>query len=229
MQHPWICPKCSNINYAERKDCNRKNCETPRPEDGGERPPRELPGGEWICTACNNLNFASRVICNNKRCQKPNPAKRKPGDWICPKCQNVNWSTRTECNMPSCDAPRPQRELENGNWECSCGNFNYGRRETCNMSSCNETRPEWATEIFGKFNAEQAKLKKRRRSETEEQEMTKKAKVQENGPPGSWVCPCCSNLNYPRREVCNKQGCQAKRPASKVTEINEDNEVISES
>jgi len=228
LQHPWVCPKCCNINYAERKDCNRKNCGNPRPKDGGERPARELPGGEWICLACNNLNYASRVVCNNKRCQKPNPAKRKPGDWICPKCKNVNWGMRTECNMPSCDVKRPQRELDNGSWECSCGNFNFGHREVCNMSSCNETRPESATELFVKFNEEQAKSKKRARSESEEQVMSKKAKIAEDEPAGSWICPSCSNLNYPQREVCNKRNCTVKRPPSKVMEIDEDTEVMSE-
>jgi len=135
---------------------------------------------------------------------------------------------RTECNKPSCHAKRPQRELENGNWECSCGNFNYGYREACNISTCNESRPELATELFVKFKAEQAKLK-RPRSETEKQENTKKAKLQENEPAGSWVCPACANLNYPHREVCNKRSCLAKRPASKATEIDEGNELISDS
>jgi len=227
MQHPWICPKCSNINYAERKDCNRKNCGYPRPEDGGERPARELPGGEWICPACNNLNYASRVICNSKRCQKPNPAKRKLGDWICPKCRNVNWAIRTECNTPSCQTKRPQRELENGNWECGCGNLNFGHREVCNMSSCNETRPDSATELFVEFKEEQGKLKKRPRSETE-QALSKKVKYEEHKPEGSWVCPSCSNLNYPHRDVCNKRNCQVKRPALDATEIEEDSEVISD-
>lgn len=34
-----------------------------------------------------------------------------------------------------------------------------------------------------------------------------------NHPPGSWVCPQCQNINWPKRTVCNKQGCGAARPA----------------
>jgi len=221
MQHPWVCPKCNNVNYAERMVCNRKTCESLRPEDGGERPAQELPSGEWICSSCNNLNFASRVLCNNNRCKKPNFAKRKPGDWICPSCQNVNWGLRTECNMPNCDTKRPARKLENGNWECStCGNLNFGHREVCNITSCQETRPEWATEMFVKFKAEQdVSSQKRQRSESDNQEMSKKAKI-DNSPDGSWICPACSNLNYPQRKVCNKRTCKAPRPVLKDMEEN---------
>jgi len=217
---PWVCPNCTNVNYAERTVCNMKSCGRPRPEDGGQRPAKTLLNGDWICPKCNNVNYAVRVVCNIKTCRTPNPAKRKPGDWICPKCKNVNWGNKTVCNMNDCDAERPERELKNGDWECqSCGNYNFGQREICNWSSCNEKRPDWATEIFNNRDKEEAQedsnQQKRPRSEMEDpQDLQKKTKFSGvHVPDGSWICPECSNLNYPHREVCNKRNCRAPRPS----------------
>jgi len=226
MEGPWICPTCLNMNYADRKYCNKQNCARPRPEDGGYRPARELPNGDWICPECSNINFSTRVVCNIKSCRTPNPAKRKPGDWICPECKNVNWGNKTVCNMTNCHAKKPPREVKNGEWECpACGNFNFSHREVCNIQSCDEKRPEWASEIVNKFLQERdANVQKRPRSDTGESgEMTKKSKLEDETPAGSWICPKCSNLNFPHRDVCNKRTCREPRPS---LELIEEEEVI---
>jgi len=215
MDGPWICPTCYNMNYADRKYCNKQNCARPRPEDGGYRPAEELPNGDWICPKCNNINFSTRVVCNIKSCRTPNPAKRKPGDWICPECKNVNWGNKTVCNMTNCHTKMPPREVKNGEWECpTCGNFNFSHREVCNISTCDEPRPEWASAIVNKFLQERdANVQKRPRSDTSQfDEMNKKSKLEDDTPPGSWICPKCTNLNFPHRDFCNKRSCKEPRP-----------------
>ncbi|CAE7930378.1 ZRANB2 [Symbiodinium sp. KB8] len=120
----WICPACSNHNYADKVMCNR--CRIPKP--GGwsaspvaSKPAREMRPGDWICPSCANHNFADKLFCN--RCnhpkekagevpgsgpdlQPPTQAWRfRQGDWMCPACGNHNYSSRTACNR--CNAPRP--------------------------------------------------------------------------------------------------------------------------
>jgi len=230
MEGPWICPTCLNMNYAAREFCNKKNCGRPRPEDGGYRPARELPNGDWICPnpECENINFATRVICNIKSCRTPNPAKRKPGDWICPECKNVNWGNKQVCNMSNCHAKKPPREGKNGDWECPvCKNFNFSHREVCNITTCDEPRPEWATELVNKFLQERdSNVQKRPRSDTGDfGEMPKKSKRDVEAPSGSWICPKCSNLNFPHRDVCNKRMCREPRPSLELVKDEEEVEV----
>lgn len=59
----WICPACSNHNFASRDSCNR--CGQPR-----DAPPNFRPG-DWMCKECKNHNFASKNSCN--RCGAPKP------------------------------------------------------------------------------------------------------------------------------------------------------------
>jgi len=56
----WLCPQCSNHNYASRVNCNK--CSALKP---GAK------SGDWICRACRNHNFASRTECN--KCKEPKP------------------------------------------------------------------------------------------------------------------------------------------------------------
>lgn len=217
LKGPWICPHCSNVNYAERMVCNLKICGKPRPEDGGKRPARELPDGEWICPECGNLNYASRKVCNKSGCKWVNPTKLKPREWVCHLCKNVNWESRAVCNIRDCEGKRPKLWIKNGNWECgACGNLNFSSREVCNMSSCNETKPEWATELAEKSEEEEetenAQAQKRSRNNNEDFEQLSKKRKLEDAPDGSWICPGCLNLNWPRREVCNNRSCKLKRP-----------------
>lgn len=36
-------------------------------------------------------------------------------------------------------------------------------------------------------------------------------KIKASDPEGSWMCPFCQNVNWPRRTVCNKRGCSMPR------------------
>ena len=81
----WICPKCKNHNFANKKVCNRSNCEQPKPRGGsGRRDTRRREFGQ------------------SRGHENPN---MKPGDWICPKCKNHNFAKRDVCNR--CDTRKP--------------------------------------------------------------------------------------------------------------------------
>ena len=124
----WICPKCKNHNFANKKVCNRTNCEQPKPRgSGGRGDTRGHKSGDWICPKCNNHNFANKKVCNRTNCEQPKPRgdggrrdtrgrksgnskgfenpNMKPGDWNCPKCKNHNFAKREVCNR--CDTRKP--------------------------------------------------------------------------------------------------------------------------
>ncbi len=80
----WICPKCKNHNFANKKVCNRTGCEQPKPKTSGRRDSRghktsksrgfdnsNMKPGDWNCPKCNNHNFAKRDVCNRCDTRKP--------------------------------------------------------------------------------------------------------------------------------------------------------------
>ena len=81
----WICPKCKNHNFANKKVCNRSNCEQPKPRGGGGR-----------------RDNRRREFGQSRGHENPN---MKPGDWNCPKCKNHNFAKRDVCNR--CDTRKP--------------------------------------------------------------------------------------------------------------------------
>ncbi|XP_004515360.1 ranBP2-type zinc finger protein At1g67325-like isoform X2 [Cicer arietinum] len=62
----WICPKCDNINFAFRTNCNMKHCGAARP--GQSQANTSIPEGSWTCKQCGNLNYPFRSVCNRKDC-----------------------------------------------------------------------------------------------------------------------------------------------------------------
>lgn len=148
----WMCPSCSNINYAMRTACNR--CGGAKPTIGfpmggfgllsmQSAAGQKLRAGDWICRACNNHNYAIREACN--KCNVPKSvyiakSGMRDGDWMCPGCHNHNFADKTSCNK--CQLPKsddatyksvPKKGLREGDWVCpSCNNHNYASRENCN-------------------------------------------------------------------------------------------------
>ena len=94
-------------------------------------------------------------------------------------------------------APKGGRPIEgvDGAWACpGCSNVNFATRTACNR--CQNPRPS-QQEI--------------------EQHATRAPSVRANGAPiegvdGNWACTNCQNVNFTKREACNR--CQAIKPAA---------------
>ena len=178
----WVCPKCKNHNFANKKVCNRTGCEEPKPRGGGRgrdsRGQRSFGGsnmksGDWNCPKCKNHNFANKKVCNRTGCEEPKPrgggrgrdsrgqrsfggSNMKSGDWNCPKCKNHNFANKKVCNRTGCEEPKPRGGGR--------GRDSRGQRS------------------FGDSNMK----------------------------PGDWNCPKCKNHNFAKREVCNR--CDTRKP-----------------
>jgi len=139
----WYCPKCGNLNYARREQCNMRDCDFEKKDLEGYGPgpgmrfPVMAPGGG------------------------PRGPEPRPGDWECPRCNNVNFSHRNRCNGKSngvsCNLRKPEFEKfgvsrlrsnetrQPGDWACfRCGNLNFPSRENCNK--CNIPKEEATNE-----------------------------------------------------------------------------------
>lgn len=176
--------------------------------------PRDLngiqhPEGSWACTQCNNINWPKRTECN--KCRLPRaglkpgiaslggPQSAQPGSWVCPVCANVNWPARTVCNK-GCGTTKPQ-----------VGAAQYGQQLTqlSQMAGLN-LEPYLQSLLSNPYLA----------SSGVPGEMPVDAYANPgvvpapvgNHPPGSWACPACKNINWPKRTQCNKPGCLTLRP-----------------
>jgi len=134
---------------------------------------------------------------------------KQPGDWDCPQCGNMNFAKRMKCNGPGgCSVERrpefvrrgieaPEggpKQRRAGDWDCpQCGNMNYARRMQCNGKDCHFQKPGGMGGGMHDFHGSGS-----------------------GGPPmfsgaGDWECPKCSNLNYARREKCNRKECDFEK------------------
>lgn len=115
----WYCPKCNNMNYARRTQCNRQGCDFEKKDlddygsrmgmgpMGGSMPasmgmgggmgpmgmgpmgPGPMGGGGMM----GGMQGGPMGGMGGKR--QPEP---RPGDWDCPRCYNLNFSSRNRCN-----------------------------------------------------------------------------------------------------------------------------------
>eukprot|EP00811_Abedinium_folium_P004936 NODE_14548_length_1102_cov_4.343590.p1 GENE.NODE_14548_length_1102_cov_4.343590~~NODE_14548_length_1102_cov_4.343590.p1 ORF type:complete len:299 (-),score=76.42 NODE_14548_length_1102_cov_4.343590:114-1010(-) len=233
----WICPGCSNENYATRIFCNRRRCQMARPgitaielsmqnarrgtklgvgmapalqprmgamagtTNGAVGP---LPAGSWQCRSCGNVNYPTRAYCNTGRCGKP----REEVDGGPPLvAQGVRAMPRPVTVMPQAGTPV-------GAWVClACRNLNYPTRTHCNSSSCGRPREEVDAGMPQSNGCGMAMQGRVRPQQQPQQQQLHQQQLQQSAPPGSWVCPACSNLNYPTRMHCNRSDCGQPRPA----------------
>lgn len=165
--------------------------------------------GNWSCEACGNVNFQFRDTCNRCATPKPyvQPAGQKPiaginGNWECLSCGNVNFAHRDACNL--CAMPREQKLQKrgppmaglDGNWACeACGNVNFPHRDRCNRCS---TPKQPAIGM-----APMAAMAP-----------TPQTKGPVAGVDGNWTCLACSNVNFAKRDMCNR--CTALKPLDVV-------------
>ena len=179
------------------------------PDPSKRSPPVAGLDGNWSCEACGNVNFPFRETCNRCATPKPyvQPTGGRPmaginGNWECLSCGNVNFAHRDACNL--CAMPREQKLQKrgppmaglDGNWACeACGNVNFPHRDRCNR--CSTPKPPdmlMATAPTMLATAPSAP----------------QTKGPVAGVDGNWTCLACGNVNFAKREMCNR--CSALKP-----------------
>lgn len=225
---------CGNVNYPTRTRCNRHGCTLPKP--GVQVPVPEVSRpGNWICK-CGNENFAHRTECNKRTCGLPRAQSDISGDgrrqahetgaganWFCV-CGNENWPLRATCNKRSCGLPRQQGDITargalapaamgpgDANWRCLCGNENYPTRTTCNMRGCRLPRIQGDVTFHGAA-APGAPVFRGVAAPP-----APAPRASRPPPMGSWKC-VCGNVNFPKRDTCNKNNCGNTRLTSEVVD-----------
>jgi len=220
----WLCPKCNNLNYASRQQCNIPHCANPKPvEMGGPvqfndsfaAPPpinQGMPQGggrvtgqrgdpnNWWCPMCKNENFPSRTQCNRKDCNFPRPLD-VTSNWICPACNNDNYPNRMVCNNKQCNLPRPGTQVQ---------------QQVQQVPQFQTSQPQMVTSYnspygYGGMSQQQGGFVQQQQM-MPNQMGAPHVKTPPNARPGDWVCPMCSNHNYASRDVCNGPACGQRKP-----------------
>lgn len=145
---------------------------------------------------------------------------------MCASCGNINWPKRTTCNQKTCNMPREVVDATlqlqggvaasahpEGSWACvACKNINWPKRTECNKCGLPRT---------GGLTGPSAALAAMRQLGQMGMPLAPGfapfAAAGARGsahPDGSWVCPSCNNINWPRRTTCNKKECNAPKPAN---------------
>jgi len=152
----WICPGCSNNNYAFRTKCHRCDMAKPGNMQGGfsQGGGGYSQGGGGYSQGGGGGGMVGG-------------APRRAGDWECPTCANVNFGFRVKCHKCQADKPEglgggltdggsggiggkrgadeafsgnynPPKMMKVGDWTCpnvECSNYNYAFRTEC--KKCN--------------------------------------------------------------------------------------------
>jgi len=204
----WICPQCSNHNYADKVNCNR--CGIPNamgtmgatPIFKNGHSPKDMRPGDWMCPSCNNHNYADKTSCN--RCGLPKPvAGLDPGIKVAASYGSYGAAMPQArlTTLPPRVSPYGNRAA--GNWTCSaCSNVNYPLRTKCNRCGL----PKEQAAQPGAQQIQVVPTMVRRPS---------------TGPgagaaAGGWTCPACSNYNFAMRSNCNRCGIPKETRLSKA-------------
>jgi len=224
----WVCTYCTNVNWPLRTHCNKRGCNMPRDST-------EHPEGSWACSNCSNVNWPKRTACNKCRLPRPgagvgvaapppafNASDHPSGSWSCNVCQNVNWPQRTTCNRKNCNAPRPAQ-----NAQSMLPFFEYSNPQ--NASLLPNMGQMGGNPNMGQMggNPNMGQMGGNPYMANMGGDMYSNPYIQHQMPPnayqqqaspqhpvGSWECPLCHNVNWPKRTTCNKSGCGAPKPTT---------------
>lgn len=199
------------------------------------------PEGSWACLGCGNINWPKRTTCNKKSCRLPRAglgagsmgqmgmggvggmgnggmSGHPPGSWPCPMCHNVNWPQRDTCNTKGCTATRPANASAMGGMGGMGmhdpmmgygGGGGYGAGG--DPSAFNAYSAYGGMDGMGGGMGGMGPYGGMGGMGGMSQFPTPAAAGGAN-PPGSWACPGCHNVNWPKRTTCNTKGCEQPRP-----------------
>lgn len=69
----WNCPKCSDMQFASRREC--RSCGEPRPSTSNKPKGASFGANDWTCPACGDHQFARNLKC--RQCGEPKPGVRR--------------------------------------------------------------------------------------------------------------------------------------------------------
>lgn len=122
----WTCPKCDEVNKAERETCN--SCGGPSAARVADPP--QAPTESNDASAPPGLDATPQA--DGEAGQPPEDASEPPPaptKWICPKCDEPNKIEREVCNNCNQKKPKPAEK-----WTCpKCDEPNRNDRDRCNM------------------------------------------------------------------------------------------------
>lgn len=216
--HPsgsWACPSCANVNWPARTHCNNKSCGAAKPAYATPPPgpagPYEAPMGYGA-----DPNSTSGYGASGMGGYGADPygyanplggggsgggGLHPDGSWVCPACANVNWPARTHCNKKECGTPKPAHPAAppapynqpagpmggmDPYWALTGG---AGMGGMGGMGGLGGLGGYGGPGVMGGLGG-----------------------VGGSDPPGSWACPKCNNVNWPKRTTCNNKECLAPRP-----------------
>jgi hypothetical protein len=120
------------------------------------------------------------------------PQGEPDGSWTCPSCSNVNWPKRTTCNGKFCSAARPDMVAPSAGMVAPSGGYGGAMASSASGGyGAATTDATMGTQYGGSNYAAHVAAGEH--------------------PEGSWVCPKCQNVNWPKRSTCNGKQCGETR------------------
>lgn len=228
----WVCPSCSNHNYASRTHCNR--CGTPKVDQasgaGGYDPAQAFLGTDGTQdvvanyqaqlaaqlgsqlglnaalnatpAAMNPVNTMAQAVAQAPAPEKP-AQKPRPGDWYCPNPQCMNLNYASRIVCNRCQTPPSHGNPQLAQQLASMAAWGMGGMNLGNLGALGMGQLGQLGQLGQMGQMGQVAAAAAAATAT----TTPKSS---NARPGDWMCPSCNNHNYASRLACNR--CQTPKP-----------------